>query len=456
MTDELGRYVDDNVDRFHAELSEFLRIPSVSTESRYASEVRRCADWLRNAVERAGVAQAEVVATDGHPIVYGEHRADPEAPTVLFYGHYDVQPVDPEHLWTSPPFEPTVRDGRLFARGATDDKGQVHMHLKALETCFQSGRGVPVNVKLLLEGEEEVGSRHLERFLSEEAERLACDLVVISDTMMFAPDVPCITIGLRGIVYCEVILRGPSRDLHSGSYGGAVVNPANALSSIIARLHDEAGRVTVPEFYNRVRPIPEEEREDLRRLPFEEEAFREEVGAPALGGEQGYSALERIWYRPTLDVNGVISGFTGEGAKTVLPAEATAKISMRLVPDQNPEAVADAFEAHVHDLAPTGVEVTVRQFHGGRPWAASATAPAYRVARAALERAFGREPVLIREGGSIPIVPLFQETFQVPILLLGFGLPGSNPHAPDEWLDLGVYRDGIVALADFYRGLATA
>ncbi len=449
----IERYVDENVDRFREELEAFLRIPSISTETRYASEVRRCADWLENAIEAAGIARAEVVPTDGHPIVLAEHRAGADAPTVLVYGHYDVQPVDPEHLWTSPPFEPTVRDGRLYARGATDDKGQLHMHVKALEARFGSGRGVPVNVKLLFEGEEEVGSRHLEGFLEANRERLACDLVLISDTTMFAPDLPCITVGLRGIVYCEVVFRGPERDLHSGSYGGAVVNPANALASVIARLHDERGRVTVPGFYDRVREVPEEERQELARLPFRESAFRAEVGAPELGGEEGFTTLERLWYRPTLDVNGLLSGFTGEGAKTVLPASAMAKISMRLVPDQDPEEIAEAFERHVRALAPAGVEVEVARFHGGRPWAAPAGGEHLEVIKASLARAFGNEPVLIREGGSIPIIPMFEEMFGAPVVLIGFGLPGSNPHAPDEWLDLSVYGRGIKALGDLYGRL---
>ena len=454
-TRDLEEFVDSQEERFRTELEAFLRIPSVSTESRYADEVRRCADWLRVHLEEAGIERSEVLPTDGHPIVLGEHRVEDGASTVLFYGHYDVQPSDPDDLWTAPPFEPDVRDGRLYARGAVDDKGQVHMHIKALEALAETGGEVPVNVTLLVEGEEEIGSRHLEEFLRKHRDRLACDLVVISDTTMFAPDVPCITTGLRGIVYAEVTVRGPNRDLHSGSYGGAVVNPANALASVIARLHDEEGRVTVPGFYDAVRPIPEEEREEIRRLPFEEEALRRDLGVARLGGEAGYSPLERLWFRPTLDVNGLHSGFTGEGAKTVLPESAMAKVSMRLVPDQDPEAVAEAFEVHVRNLAPAGVSVDVERFHEGRPWAADADSPLFEAAEIALERAFGRRPVRIREGGSIPIVPLFQEALGAPVLLVGFGLPGSNPHAPDEWIDLDVYRRGIVALADMYRELAT-
>ncbi|MFQ5690183.1 MAG: dipeptidase [Gemmatimonadota bacterium] len=453
---EIATYLEQNGARFEEELEEFLRIPSVSTESRYAADVRRCAEWLRDHLEAAGVEQVEIVPTsEGHPIVLGEHRAGPDAPTVLLYGHYDVQPTDPEDLWTSPPFEPDVRDGRLYARGAVDDKGQVHMHIKALETLSRAGGGIPVNVKLVIEGEEEVGSTNLGSFLREHRERLACDVVVISDTGMFAADVPCITMGLRGIVYEQVTVRGPNRDLHSGTYGGAVVNPANALASLIAGLKDENERVTVPGFYDRVRPMKEAEREEVASLPFREEELRADVGAPELRGETGYSALERVWFRPTLDVNGLLSGFTGEGAKTVLPATAMAKISMRLVPDQDPEEIAAAFEAHVARLAPPGVAVSVERFHGGQPWAAEASHPVFEAAAAALEKGFGRRPIFIREGGSIPIVPMFEDTFGAPSLLIGFGLPGSNPHSPNEWLDLGVYHRGIDSLADLYGQLGS-
>lgn len=448
---DLEAYLQKESERHERELGEFLQIPSVSTESRYRDDVRRCAEWVAGHLEAAGVQDAEVVATDGHPIVLGEHRGDPSAPTVMLYGHYDVQPVDPEELWTSPPFQPTRRDGRLYARGAVDDKGQVHMHIKALEALDRAGGGIPLNVKLVLEGEEEVGSRHLEAFLAANRERLDCDAVLISDTSMFAPDLPCITTGLRGIVYTELTFVGPKSDLHSGSYGGAVVNPANALCEVVARLKDDEGRVTVPGFYDSVKPIGDKERESLAKLPFDEESFRREVGAPALAGEAGYGALERIWFRPTLDVNGLLSGFTGEGAKTVLPSKAMAKVSMRLVPDQDPAAVVEAFERHVRALAPPGVEVEVRRYHGGSPWAAEPDHPVFEAAEAALERAFGNPPAFIREGGSIPIVSLFEETFGCPILLVGFALPGSNVHAPDEWIDMSVYHRGIEALVELYR-----
>ncbi|MGH7539457.1 MAG: dipeptidase [Gemmatimonadota bacterium] len=447
-------YIDAGHERFLEELKAFLRLPSVSTDPARRGDVARCAAWLADHLRDAGLSEVEVIATDGHPIVVAERRVDDHAPTVLLYGHYDVQPSEPDHLWSSPPFEPAIRDGRLYARGSADDKGQVHMHVKALETRLETGAALPVNLKLVIEGEEEVGSRHLEQFLGANAERLSCDAVLISDTTMFAPDLPCVTVGLRGIVYTEVTVRGPAHDLHSGSYGGAVVNPANALAKIVAALHDERGRVRVPGYYDAVRPATAAERSDLERLPFDEETLREDVGAPALGGEAGFSALERLWFRPTLDVNGLLSGFTGEGAKTVLPAEAMAKVSMRLVPDQDPGAVAESFVEHVRGLAPAGVTVEVKRFHGGEPWVADTRHPVYDAAREALEAGFGQAPVFIREGGSIPIVPLFERTFEAPVLLVGFALPGCNAHAPDEWLDLGVYRRGIAALASLYGALA--
>ncbi len=447
-------YIDGGFGRFRSELDEFLRIPSISTDPSRAGDVRRCGEWLADHLRGIGITEVEVVATDGHPIVVGERIADPEAPTVLIYGHYDVQPSEPDELWTSPPFEPTERNGRLYARGSADDKGQVHMHAKALETRLATGAGLPLNVKLVIEGEEEVGSKHLEAFLAEQSERLSCDTVLISDTAMFTPELPCITVGLRGIVYTEVTVRGPGTDLHSGSFGGAVVNPANALAAIIAGLKDADGKVTVPGFYDSVRPISEREREDLGRLPVDAESLRKEIGAPELGGEAGFGLLERLWYRPALDVNGLLGGFTGSGAKTVLPAKAMAKISMRLVPDQDPDRVAESFERHVESLAPPGVTVEVRRFHGGSPWIASTEHPVFEAAQAALEEAFGRRAVFIREGGSIPIVPLFEETFGAPALLVGFALPGCNAHAPDEWIDLGVYRRGIEALANLYGEVA--
>lgn len=450
----LAKYLSDHGDAFEAELAEFLRIPSVSTETRYRKDVARCAEWLADRIERSGVETVEVIETAGNPFVVAEHVVNPDLPTLLVYGHYDVQPVDPEELWTSPPFEPTVRDGRLYARGTNDDKGQVHMHMKALEARLKTGVGMPVNVKFVFEGEEEIGSVHLEGFLREHAHRLACDAVIISDTGMLGLDVPSIGTGLRGIAYMEIFVEGPAGDLHSGSYGGAVVNPALALAGILARLKDADGRVTVPGFYDRVREMTEEQREAVRGLPFTDDEFREETGVPSLGGEAGFTTLERLWYRPALDVNGMISGFTGEGAKTVLPASARAKVSMRLVPDQDPDEIAELFTKHIQSLAPAGVRVRVKAHHGGRPWAADPASPVFEAAAAALEASFGRKPVYVREGGSIPIVPLFEEIFRGPVLLLGFAPPGGNAHAPNEWMDLSVYHKGIETIARLYDEIA--
>lgn len=443
-------YVDAHLDRFREELFEFLEIPSVSTDAEREGEVRRCAAWLAERLEEAGLEEVEVVPTDGHPVVVGERITDPAAPTVLVYGHYDVQPSDPDDEWETPPFEPTVRDGRVYARGASDDKGQVYLHVKALETRLESGAGLPVNVKVAFEGEEEVGSAHLEDFLREHGQRLACDAVLISDTGMYRKDIPSICVGLRGMVYQEVIVHGAASDLHSGLYGGAVVNPANALCSMISKLKNQKGRVTVPGFYDDVREISDRERESLGRLPFDDEEFRSEVGAPALGGEEGYSSLERMWYRPTLDVNGLVGGFTGEGAKTVLPARARAKVSMRLVPDQDPGRVQESFQWYLRALAPDEVEVELVGMQRARPWAADPHGPVFDAASAALEAAFGKEPVFVRNGGTIPIVPLFEELFEAPVLLLGFGLPGANLHAPNEWFDLEMFERGVETVARLY------
>lgn len=446
-------YLESSRERHLEELKEFLRIPSVSAKSEHRPDMQRAAEWLVERMLEAGLQMAEVLPTQGHPIVIGEWRGAPGAPTLLVYGHYDVQPPEPLDEWLSPPFEPSVRDGNLFARGSVDDKGQLYLHLKAVEAHIAERGALPVNVVFLIEGEEEIGSPHLEAFLIANRERLRCDVVLISDTTMFAPGFPSITTGLRGLAYMEVHVQGPKTDLHSGSYGGAVVNPANALASIIAQLKDGEGRVTIPGFYEEVRELSEKEREAIAALPFEEEGLRHEVGAPALAGEKGFGALERIWARPTLDVNGLLSGYTGEGAKTVLPARAMAKISMRLVPDQDFHRIEQLFIEHVKSLAPEGVSVEVKALHGGQPWRADPAEPIFAAAARALELAFGRRPVFIREGGSIPIVQAFQATFGAPVVLLGFGLPGENAHAPNEWFSLENYQRGTQAIALLYDEL---
>jgi acetylornithine deacetylase/succinyl-diaminopimelate desuccinylase-like protein len=451
---DLTTYLQRHRHRFVEELNEFLRIPSVSARSEHKADVRACADFLAERMREAGLPKVEVVDTAGHPVVWAERTAAPARPTLLFYGHYDVQPVDPLNEWTSPPFEPQIRNGRLYARGSADDKGQVYLHLKALQAFLETSGELPVNLKFLVEGEEEVGSPNLEPFLRKRVEELSCDGVLISDTPMFDAKTPSICVGLRGLVYLEVHVQGPKQDLHSGSYGGSVVNPANALAQILTRLKDESGRVTIPHFYDRVKPLSPQEKRSLAALPFDERAYREELGVPALGGgESAFGPLERIWARPTLDVNGLLSGYTGEGSKTIIPARAMAKVSCRLVPEQDPAEIERRFVEHVLSLAPAGVRVEVRRLHGAQPWSEDPAGPLFQAAGRALERAFGRTPVFTREGGSIPIVPLFQQTLRAPCVLLGFTLPNCNAHSPNEWIDVDLYQKGIHTVAALYEEL---
>jgi len=447
LAPELDRFLADNEARIHDELFEFLRIPSVSARSEHRQDTLRAAEWLAARMRDVGLT-TEVVPTDGHPIVVGEWRkAGEAAPTVLIYGHYDVQPAEPLELWESPPFEPTVRRGRIYARGAVDDKGQLYLHVKALEAHLRTRGTLPVNVVVLAEGEEEIGSPNLASFVETQAKRLACDAVVISDSSMFAPGLPSILSSLRGMTYLQIDVQGPSVDLHSGSYGGAVINPATALARIIATFHDDDYRIAIPGFYDKVREWTPDAREKIRGLPFDESTFRDEVGAPSLGGEEGRSTLERIWTRPTCEINGLLSGYTGEGAKTVLPAAAMVKVSCRLVPDQDPDEIATLVRAHVERVAPAGVTVTVRALHGGRPWRADLQGPLYDAARRALATAFGREPVIVGEGGSIPVVGHFERILGAPVLLVGFGLPGDNAHAPNEWMSDENFVKGTRAIA---------
>jgi acetylornithine deacetylase/succinyl-diaminopimelate desuccinylase-like protein len=440
--------------RIHDELHDFLRIPSVSARSEHAGDVRRAAEWVAAQCTAIGLETAEVIETNGHPIVLAEWRKATGKPTVLIYGHYDVQPPEPLELWTSPAFEPTVRDGNLYARGSVDDKGQLFLHLKALEAHLATRGTLPVNVIVLAEGEEEVGSEHLSPFIAEHAARLRCDAVVISDSTMFAPGQPSILSSLRGLAYFEIRARGPQSDLHSGMYGGAVVNPAMALARILATMHDADGRVAIPGFYDAVQSWPDAVRGQMRSLPFDDEHFRAEVGSPALGGEAGYTVLERLWTRPTCEVNGLLSGYTGEGAKTVLPAEAMAKVSCRLVPDQTPAEIERLMAEHVARVAPSGVTVEVTHLHGGKPWRAELQGPIFDAARRALTAAFGKEPVITGEGGSIPVVGDFQTLLNVPVLLVGFGLPGENAHAPDEWISVENFERGMRAMAALWDELA--
>jgi len=439
-------FVEKNLPRFHAELDALLRIPSISARREHQADTRAAAEWLHDHARAIGL-EASIHETKGHPIVLAEWRkAGPDAPTVLIYGHYDVQPVEPLELWTTPPFEPSIRDGRIYARGSVDDKGQLFLHLKAIEAHLAATGSLPVNVVLLMEGEEEVGSENLMPFVEANTERLKCDAVVISDTTMVAPGVPTIGASLRGLAYFEIHVDGPGHDLHSGSYGGAVINPATALARIIASFHDENWHARIPGFYDDVDPA-DDLRDQTRRVGFDENRFLEETGSPETGGEAGFNTLERIWVRPTVEVNGLLSGYTGEGSKTVLPAHAMAKVSCRLVPHQDPEKIQTLFIDYVRSVAPAGVRVDVRVLHGGKPWRAKIGGPLYDAAGRALEKAFGKKPVLAGEGGSIPIVPEFERVLGAPVLLMGFGLPGENAHAPDEWMSVENFEKGILASA---------
>jgi acetylornithine deacetylase/succinyl-diaminopimelate desuccinylase-like protein len=450
---DLDAYLTTHDARITQELFDFLRIPSVSARSEHDGDTARAAEWTATSLRDAGL-EATVYKTAGHPVVVGEWRGAPAgAPTVLVYGHYDVQPAEPLDLWTSPPFEPTVRAGRLYARGSVDDKGQLFLHIKALEAHLKVRGKLPCNVIVLAEGEEEVGSEHLAPFVAAQAKLLACDSVIISDSAMFAPGLPSILSSLRGLAYFEINVQGPAQDLHSGSYGGAVVNPALALAKILSTLHDANGKIAIPGFYDAVAEWPAHVRTQMKSLPFDEEHFRAETGSSALGGEFGYTVLERLWTRPTCEVNGLLSGYTGEGAKTVLPAKAMAKVSCRLVPDQDPAEIEQLMKAHVARVAPEGVTATVTHLHGGRPWRAELSGPLFDAARRALAAAFGTEPVITGEGGSIPVVGDFAKILGAPVLLVGFGLPGENAHAPDEWMSMENFTTGMRAIATLWDEL---
>lgn len=441
--------------RLQTELGEFLRIPSISARPEHQGDVRAAAQWVAGQLERLAF-DTTVHDTPGHPVVLGRHmEAGIDAPTVLVYGHYDVQPVEPLDEWNSPPFEPTVSDGRIYARGSADDKGQLFLHLKAVELLLQEYGSLPLNLIFLAEGEEEVGSPNLIPFVHQHADDLACDLAVISDSAMFAPALPSLLFSLRGLAYFELEVQGPRGDLHSGSYGGGVANPANALAQIVASLHDDQGRVAIPGFYDRVVEWDPETRLAIQHLPFDGTEFLREVGSEASQGEVGYTLLERLWIRPTCDVNGMISGYTGEGAKTVLPARAKAKVSFRLVPDQDPVRVGEIFREHVRSVTPAGVRSKVTTLHGGRPWRARRDGGHLDAGARALEKAYGIAPVLTGEGGSIPIVSEFERILGTRVLLMGFAHPGANMHAPNEWFPLESLEKGTLALAYLYQEVAS-
>ncbi len=447
-------YARDHADRFVEELKAWLRIPSISTDPAYAGDVRRAAEWLAQQLRDAGVERVEIMETGGHPVVFAAHGNDGAKKTVLVYGHYDVQPPDPLEEWTQPPFEPVVRNGDLYARGSSDDKGQAFMHVKAVEALLRNGGDLPVNLKFLIEGEEESGSANLDAYIEANKGLLKADVVVISDTGLFAPGVPSITYGLRGLAYVEVELQGPARDLHSGMYGGAVHNPVNALCGMIGDLHDENHHITIEGFYDNVRPLTDEERSTFAQLPFDEKAWMDEAGARALRTERGYTALEGVAARPTLDVNGIWGGYTGQGAKTVLPARATAKISCRLVPDQAPDEITDKLRRHFETHTPETMTLTFRDLHGGHGAIVDTTAPAMQAAKEAMRGVFGRDPYFTREGGSIPVVSAFKRLLGLDTVLMGFGLDSDSIHSPNEKFGLDRFAQGIEASIRFMDAYA--
>src|SRR6187551_2333282 len=448
-------FINVNRDRYVEELKQYLAIPSISALPQHTADVRRAAEWTADALTTAGMEHVRLIDTPGNPVVYGDWLNAPGKPTILFYGHYDVQPVDPLNLWTTPPFEASVRDGEIYARGAADDKGQVFMHIKAVEAHMKKAGRLPLNFKFFIEGEEEVGSVHLDDFVRSHKSDLAADVVVISDSPMFDRGIPSICYGLRGLTYFQIDVRGTKSDLHSGSFGGSVANPAFVLAQVLSQMKDRGGHIKIPGFYDDVRELSEAERAEWRKLPFNETKYRKELGAPKLFGETGFTTLERVWARPTFEVNGLLSGFTGEGAKTVLPAVAMAKVSMRLVPNQDPKEIGDLFEAYLKKVTPKTVELKLTRMHGGKPWMTEFDNKYVRAAGKAIEQGFGQRPVFNREGGSIPVVSTFQEELGLPCVLFGVGLPDENAHAPDEKLDLGNFHGGIVSAAHLYAEIGS-
>lgn len=443
------QYIDANRDRFLAELLDFLRIPSISADPAYAGSVRQTAEWVADNLRKAGADHVRLEETAGFPIVYGEKMVDPAAPTVLVYGHYDVQPADPLELWDNPPFEPVIKDGLIFARGACDDKGQVFMHVKAFEAMLASGE-LACNVKFMIEGEEEVGSDNLGLFVASNKDLLKADVILISDTAIIANDIPSIDVGLRGLSYMEVAVQGPNRDLHSGVYGGAVANPINILCQMIASMHDEYNHITIPGFYDGVMELSASDRAAMAQTPFDLDAYQKDLGIQSVHGEKGYSTIERASIRPTLDVNGIWGGYTGEGAKTVLPSMAYAKISMRLVPNQRSEEITRLFTEHFLSIAPKGVKVNVKAHHGGEAYLMPTDSIAYQAASDALAKTFGKEPVPTRGGGSIPIVALFEKELGVKSILMGFGLDSDAIHSPNEHYGLFNFYKGIETIPHFF------
>lgn len=450
---QLEPYLEANKERFLNELLDLLRIPSVSADEKFAADVKRTAEIVKQRLIEAGVDKAEICPTAGYPIVYGEKIIDAALPTVLVYGHYDVQPADPYELWNSPPFEPVVKDGNIYARGACDDKGQMYMHVKAFEMMVKNNV-LPCNVKFMIEGEEEVGSVNLEKFAVDNKEKIKSDVILISDTSMIANDVPSITTGLRGLSYLEVEVTGPNRDLHSGVYGGAVANPINILCDMISSLHDADRKVNIPGFYDDIIPVSQAERDQMAKAPFSLDEYKAHLDIDDVLGEKGYSVLEHVSIRPTLDVNGIWGGYIGQGAKTVLPSKAYAKISMRLVPGQGSEKIMKLFEAHFKKIAPPSVKVKVSPHHGGEAAVTPTDSIAYKAASKAMEQTFGKTPIPLRTGGSIPIVTMFEKVLDTKTVLLGFGLDSDAIHSPNEKYGLFNYYKGIETIPYFYQYFA--
>jgi acetylornithine deacetylase/succinyl-diaminopimelate desuccinylase-like protein len=450
----LVQYIEAKQQENLNELVEFLKIPSVSTKSEHKPDIERAAHWVAEKLRRAGLDKVEILPTGGHPMVYGEWLQAAGKPTLLFYGHYDVQPAEPLELWTSPAFDPAVRNGKLYGRGTADDKGQIHIHFAAIEALMKTSGKLPVNIKVMIEGEEEVGSANLWSFVQKNRERLKADALVVSDTQMLSRGVPSVTYGLRGLNYYQVEITGGAQDMHSGVFGGAVPNPITILAQMIARLHDKNGRVTVPGFYDKVQKLSKAERKALAKLPWSLKEFKKSVGATGLTGEKGFTVPEQLWCRPTMELNGIWGGYTGEGAKTVIPSKAYAKLSTRLVPFQDPGKIAKDVEKYIRKLLPKMVSCKFETLSMGKPWCAPFDHPYFEAAHKALERGFGKRAVFIREGGSIPFVTQMYDTFKVPCILLGFGLPDENAHAPDEHILLENYFGGIKSVAYFYQEMA--
>ncbi len=450
---EIRKYVSDNKQRFLDELFELLRFPSVSADPKYKGDVLKTADYVAEKLKAAGAENVEICPTAGYPIVYGEKIIDKSLPTVLVYGHYDVQPADPLELWKTPPFEPTIRDEKIYARGACDDKGQFYMHVKAFELMMKTNT-LPCNIKFMIEGEEEVGSANLGIFVGQNKERLKADVVLISDTSMISLEHPSLETGLRGLSYVEVEVTGPNRDLHSGVYGGAVANPATILAKLIASMHDDNNHITIPGFYDDVVELSTNERENLNKAPYDEAEYKKDLEVGDLWGEKGYSTLERTGTRPTLEVNGIWGGYIGEGAKTVLPSKAFAKISMRLVPNQNSDEITKLFQDHFEKIAPKSVKVKVSPHHGGEPVVTPTDSIAYKAAQKAILQSFGKEPIPTRGGGSIPIVALFEKELGIKTVLMGFGLDSDNLHSPNEKFDIANFYKGIETIPLFHKYFA--